>query len=319
MQKIDTKLAHEFTKDLSILYVEDDPIIQKQTHKFLNLLFKSVEIANDGQEALHKYQEKNFDIIITDIVMPNMNGLELSKKIKKINPDQHIIVTSAYNDSEQLIEFINLHVRQFMLKPVEINNMLSTLYNVSKSIVNNKKVEDYRIKIEKNNQELKIKNDELKNIVKILDMKLIQSSTDNTDINNNLKNFKTDHLSELKELESDISGTITLIDLSKEINNPNINILADLFSQYANILSIYDDETELTVQTKQLAEVLSKKSDSFVKKINDISIYLQSLVYVLKVWRDKLELNNIEVASKLHKPMIKDIEAIISIIDSKTN
>ena len=132
MSEVDTKVVREYTKDLTLLYVEDDKIVRKQTHKFLLLLFKRVEIACDGEEALLMYKDEPFDIVITDIVMPNMNGLELSKKIKDINIHQDIIVTSAYNDSDQLIEFINLHIRQFMLKPIEINNMLHTLYTVSK-------------------------------------------------------------------------------------------------------------------------------------------------------------------------------------------
>jgi len=151
MQDFDTNIVKEYTKDLSVLYVEDDLIVQKQTHKFLKLLFRSVETANDGQEALNIYEDTKFDIVITDIMMPFVNGLELSKRIKKINPYQNIIVISAYNDSDQLIEFINLHVRQFMLKPVEINNMLMTLYNVSKGIVNDKLIQSYTLQTEQIN------------------------------------------------------------------------------------------------------------------------------------------------------------------------
>jgi len=314
MLKIDTKVTREFTKDLTVLYVEDDQIIQKQTHKFLNLLFKSVEVANDGLEALHKYQDKDFDIIITDIVMPNMNGLELSKKIKELNPNQHIIVTSAYNDSEQLIEFINLHIRQFMLKPVEINNMLLTLYNVSKSIVDHKRIEECIIKIEKHNHELRAKNNQLLNIAKILDIKLMQLSMNSTDKNNNLSNLDTDDLSELKELEEDIIGTIKVIKLSQNIKTHTVDILSNLFYKYYDILSKYDDYTELSTQIKQLADILTNKKDDFIKKFHEISILLDSLSYVLKLYSNSLKDKNVQKAFQLHTSIINDIKAIISII-----
>ena len=320
MIEIDTKVAYEFTKELSVLYVEDDSIVQKQTHKFLNLLFNAVEVANDGQEALMKYEQKKFDIVITDIVMPNMDGLELSKKIRELNPYQNIIVTSAYNDSDQLIEFINLHIRQFMLKPVEINNMLFTLYAVSKAIVNNKMVEEYKVQIEKNNLELKEKNEELKNIVEILNTKLTQLSK--YDVNNHSdetpENIDEKHLDDLKELEKDISETIKLVNLSENINLTNIKVLSELFLEYANILSIYEEYTKLTSQIHSLVNVLKNEPQNFIKHISSTSILLESFTYVLKMWRSHLHNGNVEKAFKLHSSMINDISTIIAIIKGNT-
>ena len=251
--------------------------------------------------------------------MPNMNGLELSKKIKKLNPQQEIIVTSAYNDSEQLIEFINLHVRQFMLKPVEINNMLLTLYTVAKSIVNAKVIEEYKIQIEKNNQELKEKNEELENVVKILDTKLSQLSIhDKTKYKDtNLKNINKIHLNELKELEYNISGTITIVSLSENIKYNNIKVLRNLFLEYSNILLNYKDYKQLTEQINAFVEVLKNKPDNFIEHIHNTSILLKSFIYVLRIWRYNLENGNVIKAFKLHSSMINDIVTIITIIEGK--
>jgi len=316
MTVIDTKVAYEYTKNLSVLYIEDDSIVQKQTHKLLNLLFNTVEIANDGQEALLKYEKESYDIVITDIMMPNMNGLELSKKIKELNPYQNIIVTSAYNDSDQLIEFINLHIRQFMLKPVEINNMLMTLYTVSKSIVNTKMVENYRIQIEKSNQKLKIKNEELQSIINILDTKLMQlSKYDDTNYtSSDVSNINIIHLKELKELEKDIKETIILINLSDNTDNVNIKILSELFLGYTSILSQYKGYEELTSHIKNLTAVIKDEELNFVKHLKDTSVLLESFTYVLKIWRDDLENGDISKASKLQISMINDINTIITII-----
>ncbi|MEA3384245.1 MAG: response regulator, partial [Campylobacterota bacterium] len=79
---IDIKELKELASKFSILYVEDESSLQKSVSTYLKKLFNSVDIAKDGEEGLELYKLNKYDLIITDINMPHMNGLEMSKQIK---------------------------------------------------------------------------------------------------------------------------------------------------------------------------------------------------------------------------------------------
>lgn len=106
--------------------------------EILNDLFKSVIISSDGNEALHLYHEyyathnKNFDLVITDIQMPLMNGVELCEALYDIRKEQKIIVLSAHTDSDYLLKLINLGIDQFLTKPIDHEKFMDTLSHVSK-------------------------------------------------------------------------------------------------------------------------------------------------------------------------------------------
>lgn len=137
---IDYISLEKYAKEISILFVEDDKGISKKMEILLYEIFSKIEVAFDGNEALEKYY--NFykanneypDLIITDIRMPNMDGIELIKHIYKENANQKIIVLSAHNESEYLIELVNLGIYRFILKPMDYNNFFEIIFKVSKEI-----------------------------------------------------------------------------------------------------------------------------------------------------------------------------------------
>lgn len=310
MQEINVKEAHAFTKNLNVLYAEDDLSLQAQTEKIFKLLFNSVVSVNDGQEALAMYNRQNFDLVITDILMPNMDGLELSKKIKEIDPNQTIIVISAHNDSQQLLDFINLNINQYLRKPIVMDNTLYTLYITAKHIINDRMIEKYRVDIEEKNQKLKVKSDEFNNLINILDTKLYQLSTVNPDIDLSKSNIQEKHLSELNELGKDIDGISTLLELSESSINPKIETLGELFIDYSKIISQYAEYNELSSNIKEFGEKISSEPEKFTKHIDKNSILLKSILYVLKLWRDNLKDNNVKKAFALHASIINDIKSI---------
>ncbi len=319
MNKITTQQTLKYTQSLNILYVEDDLNLQAETNEFLSMLFKSVETANDGKEALQKYTNKEYDIVISDIQMPNMDGLKLTAEIKKIRPTQPIIITSAYNDLDNLLSFINLNIKQFMHKPIEMDNMLYVLHEVSKNIINERMIESYRKELEVTNKALQSKNDELQSLVRILDSKLIQISKDSpaesVDVNLDEISIDENDLTELKELETDISGAAVLISLSTKLTVANIKVLGDMFSSYSDILTQYEDYKKLTSQIALLGSTLNNAPENFIKRVEDISILLESFIYVLRMWRKNIVEKDIKKAFELHTSMINDINTIIVIID----
>lgn len=137
-----SELLLQYSKKISVLYVEDHEELRNTTAEILNNFFKKVDIAVDGSKALKTYQDfykqehRYYDIIITDIKMPNMNGVELVEEIYKIKPEQKIVVISAHDESAYLLPLINLGINQFIQKPIEFNQLLNVLETISKSIVN---------------------------------------------------------------------------------------------------------------------------------------------------------------------------------------
>ncbi len=129
-------------QNLNILFVEDDPSFLNILKELLEKFFPTVETAMDGEEGLAKYKEANgFDIVITDITMPKMDGLTMSENIKIINPHQYILAVSAHSDADKLIKAIDIGIDSFLLKPVDSMVFLDRLLRISKAI-NRKAVEE---------------------------------------------------------------------------------------------------------------------------------------------------------------------------------
>lgn len=117
-------------KNFTILFVEDSKALQKQILKFLEKLFKEVYVASDGVEGIAQYKENRPDLILTDLTMPNMNGHEMIREIKKINPDVEIVILSAHSDSETLMKSFHIGVSDFIAKPVSAPKMISVFLKV---------------------------------------------------------------------------------------------------------------------------------------------------------------------------------------------
>ncbi len=137
---IELKEILNYTKNLKVLYVEDDEAFAKSTMEVLEVFFNHIDLSVNGKDGLYQYNkyfkenDKYYDLVITDIFMPKLNGLELSKKIYEINDSQLIIVISAINNSDYLIEFINIGIEYFVSKPFDIDDITKVLYKSSLKI-----------------------------------------------------------------------------------------------------------------------------------------------------------------------------------------
>jgi len=135
-------------KNISILYVEDEKNLRDNTALFFNKVFTDVDVAEDGKKGLAKYVNKKYDIVITDILMPNMNGLELIDNIRKYNEKQEIIITSAYTALAYLTESIKLGVTGYLIKPLDFTDILRVLEQSLDKIQAFREVEMYSTKLE---------------------------------------------------------------------------------------------------------------------------------------------------------------------------
>lgn len=129
-----TKKAIEILKDLTILCVEDEDGVRDSLVEYLNKRFKTVYAAFNGEDGLEKYNQDHPDIIITDIQMPVMNGLEMSRIIRETDKDIPIIIVSAFNDISYLREAIEIGVGSYVSKPVDGRKMTETLLKSAQRI-----------------------------------------------------------------------------------------------------------------------------------------------------------------------------------------
>ena len=133
---IDFKTLYEKTKGCSLLLVEDYEPLRADMAEVLEDFFATVTVASNGVEAIglydkhYKEAQRYYDVVITDIQMPMMDGIDLAEEIRKRNPKQQLIVLSAYTDSEYLIRLINIGIAQFINKPVEQDELVEALFVV---------------------------------------------------------------------------------------------------------------------------------------------------------------------------------------------
>ena len=147
---MDIKKLKKLTETLNILYIEDDEIIAKKLTSVLSSLFKEVLHVEDGQKGLEAFKNGKFDMILSDISMPNMNGIEMAKEIKEINQEQSIMFSTAHCEAKLLMEAINLNVDGYVLKPINHKYFLELLYKVATKINNKKSLEYYQKNLELN-------------------------------------------------------------------------------------------------------------------------------------------------------------------------
>lgn len=118
-----SQLNKEVKKDilpLSVMYVEDEIVILRSVTTMMGRKIKDVYIATDGKIGLDIFKKHKPQIVVTDIKMPVMNGLDMIEKIKEIEPSTKFIVVSAYGETNYFIRSIELGVHGFILKPVSL-------------------------------------------------------------------------------------------------------------------------------------------------------------------------------------------------------
>ncbi|MEF3192548.1 MAG: response regulator [Campylobacterales bacterium] len=128
---IDRSSIRSLTKSLSVLYVEDDKSVRDATTDLLRRYAGELEVARNGKEALELFKQRKFDVVITDVNMPVMDGIELITVIRTIVPEQIIILTSAYDFSDFLGERKSGAWANFVLKkPIQTDELLNALTEI---------------------------------------------------------------------------------------------------------------------------------------------------------------------------------------------
>ena len=141
MGNIDLVQLTEQTKKLTAMVVEDEKVTNELLSSTFKNFFSDVTSCFNGEEALAAYEKSAPDVIFVDIVMSGMDGIELSRQIRTLNPTQIIIVISASNDIEKISESIEVGVNSFIQKPIDTKKIIELLTSVVSMITKKKKIE----------------------------------------------------------------------------------------------------------------------------------------------------------------------------------
>ena len=123
-------------KKYTILYVEDDEGVRTINSRFLQRMFNELYLAVDGEEAYELYNKYSPDIILTDINMPRLNGIDLSKRIRENDSSVKIIISTAFSDKKYLLDAIELNLEKYIIKPLNSRNLLPALTKAVNSLEN---------------------------------------------------------------------------------------------------------------------------------------------------------------------------------------
>lgn len=124
-------------KNIKILYIEDEEFIRANAIEYLSFYCDFVYEAKDGIEGYKQYKKIKPDIIICDIIMPKMDGLQLIEKIRKEDKDTKIIVATARLDTEFLLKAVELGLLKYILKPIDEDKLIAAIQNAIDLIKNN--------------------------------------------------------------------------------------------------------------------------------------------------------------------------------------
>ena len=119
--------------NLTVLIVENEGDGKKIVQEVMRDKFEKVITAQNGDEGLKKFKKYNPNMVITDVFMPIMNGLDMAKSIKEISKDTPIIVFSTNSEKETLLKAIDVGIDKYVLKPIDLYDFLVTLENVAKN------------------------------------------------------------------------------------------------------------------------------------------------------------------------------------------
>lgn len=138
---IENKLT--YLKHLTLLLVEDDNELLENLKITFSLFFKNILTASNGVEAIKIHETTSIDMIITDYVMPHLNGYEFCLEIRKKDKNIPIVIISNYSDKDKLLNSIPLHLTDYLIKPIEYTVLLKTLLLMIDKLEENSLIEDF--------------------------------------------------------------------------------------------------------------------------------------------------------------------------------
>jgi two-component system, cell cycle response regulator len=195
----------EILKNITILYVEDENDVRDFTSKLLTSLLKNVFTAENGQDGLELYKKNinTIDLIVTDINMPKMDGITMCEKIRELNKEIPIVVTSAHNDTSFLKKAIEVGVSTYAMKPIDLYQLIDSITKAIEPIFLKKELISLNLSLE---SKIEMEIEKIKSILDAQENIIIVTNKDEiTNINKKfLEFFGIESFEKFKESKNDI-------------------------------------------------------------------------------------------------------------------
>ncbi len=157
----------QFSKTVKVLYVDNDIDSREDSYGIFKIFFHDIDIAGNGREGFEKFKNKKYDLIITRLDMPELNGVDMISQIRQIS--RHITILVLSSEQKYFIDLIRLGIDGYILKPVEVDQFVQIIKKVIEKLQNKQGLYEYRLHLEKIVEE---KTKELKKINEKLQVKV---------------------------------------------------------------------------------------------------------------------------------------------------
>lgn len=271
------KVDNALLKRLVILYVEDDEHIRNELTALLSKFFKNIYTAVDGQDGLEQFLEKKdeINIIISDINMPKLNGIEMVKKIREEQHDIPVIYTTAYSDNDYLFESIKLKIYDYIIKPIDVRALLNSISDLSQILYHeeliteqNKELEKYKDALDKYN--IVIKTDTNMHITYVNEFFCETTGYDNKELLNqefNVLRHQDTDLDMYKTMYADVLRNVIWHGKIKQVKKDGTSFVVDS-QMMAMVNETGEIEGTICIQ-RNITEELNKKREIQIALMKD--------------------------------------------------
>jgi len=314
---------------LNVLYAEDEEILRDGMHSTLSKLFANVYTVKNGQEAFELFKKEEIDIVITDINMPIMGGIELIESIHRYTDHEpKIVVLSAHNEAKLLSKLINMGVNNFLNKPVDKQIMVNLLFQACKSISDKKLLLEYQLKLEEELESTERKNKILEQKLNQLayhvnkrepqdktqnEKQILQSKEDD----NYYATLLNDDKDELKDLSYELDSFITMLFKNDGLNEDYLDKLAYAYEKYASVLNGYPEFYDIALPLTDFSHSILSLRNKFMENLHQTGIYFESLQITLENYRQNVWNKESQNPRFYNVSLGMDIQLIIDFLEGK--
>jgi len=287
MEKVELEDLVKFSKTIKVLYVDGDPHHRESAFGVFKIFFHDIDTAQNGEEGFQQFLDNKYNLIITDINIDSINGIELIKKIRDISKDITILIMSSEEDKKHFMDLIKLGVDGYLLKPVQVKQFVEVIQKVIEKFKNKQELFEYKNNLEdiikQKTAELTKKNELLKKNELILHERINSEVQKNEEKNKQL--FEQSKMASMGEM---------------------IGNIAHQWRQPLSCISV--GVTGMQLQ-KELNILEDKTFYSVCKEVNENAQYLSSTIDDFKNY---IEGNN----KKVSFPLTQCIESLLNLMSS---